>query len=1127
LQVEERHVTAIEQPSLREVALGPQGPDTTTRVQTVWQVHLRQTAGGLDCVSAQDLLPQPSRGRLTTDVEEPAPVTDPCQPGGGGGYCGLENQLYRVEIHGGGDLGTATFKWSRENGSVVVAVDDFVEEPAGTWSKVVVGTLGRDDVLGLAETQWVELVDDVTVQLGQPGTMAQILDVKPAVGGGYVVELSVDVAGHVPPGTDPAVWHPRLRRWDQSADLQPDGTLLTAAGPIELELGVQVAFTVDAAGSGPEFRTGEYWISAARTGTGEIEILDAAPPRGARHYALLALVAWDSTTETLTVHDCRPIFPPATDMIHLLYVGGDGQQGPAGAELPAPLQVSVTRGRFPVPGAHVRFAVVLGSGTITPAAQAFDVDGNPIADTAATDAEGVAACTWTLGSEAAQRVEARLLLPDGADAPNPPVRFSAALALEAGADPGVRIKGIFWNEAVGGPPIPAVNDRTVPMHRFLTGLNVDCEDKIAPASVRRPTCFVTLDLPFPMDHPVWGGGLKAYERVILDASVGAVDNVIGWRPTEQAKAWLDSLVHKVMREHDLRLLAHLILKGNFIWQVDRPDVYLDGEALGTPDGAELHNLRLPSGNRRSGGDFEMWFWVEPDSEVPQPEGEIVWDMVGIDNVVSLDPVRANDTYDKAIIDLLYAGLVRLNEKMEVVPDLADSWEFSPEGDAITFFLRHDQAFSDGSPLTAEDYKFSLERARDPNNGRSGPIYLSAIAQIDVIDDSTLRLTADGVFPRFFLFQLTTPPAKIVSRAAVKANPEAWDENPVTSGAFWVPQWQRGTDKLALERNAKYWQTPGIARLSLQLLADRGVAWNRYLAGESHVLSSLQSDAAHEAPPEIRDQLVPPISPPFGLRYLGFDHRKDGPLADRRVRQALAFALDRKAIVEAAFGGTVPRAARLAPPGLVRSLGFKCDFQDPLPFDSPKAAALMEEAGFQRTPDGSWLSPAGAPFQLRLAFAGEGNNEQVVQIIAQFWQQFGVSVDLEGFDPRGFSEHLHAMHEHPGMVQAYYSLWVTDYADPQHVLSQQFHTVLDDRHENNNGHYSSEEFDAIVDMADARSPVGPMLPTYCKAELAALGDVAVLPLFYPEARALIREGVAGLVVAGQGIVIPDFGALNNP
>ena len=162
LDVWQREVTHLEQPDLVESAVGV---DTTSRMQTVWQVRvLAEDAGtGTTCATPDADIPgwldliAPSTGRLTTGTFDVAPVDDPCELPPTGGYRGLENQLYRVEIHDAGQPGgTATFKWSRENASVGSRVASMVSA-----TELELETLGRDDVLRFKTGDWVEILDDV------------------------------------------------------------------------------------------------------------------------------------------------------------------------------------------------------------------------------------------------------------------------------------------------------------------------------------------------------------------------------------------------------------------------------------------------------------------------------------------------------------------------------------------------------------------------------------------------------------------------------------------------------------------------------------------------------------------------------------------------------------------------------------------------------------------------------------------------------------------------------------------------------------------------------------------------------------------------------------------------------
>lgn len=291
IDVWERHITAIEDPEIREVAL--LGPDTTTRVKTIAQVRIVQgLAAGVDCPNAP--LPGLGGGRLTSSVVPVPPSDDPCLIAPTGGYKGLDNRLYRVEIHDPGGLGAATFKWSRDNGSVIFSVTEF---PTGEPTKLRLSRLGRDEVLALHFGDWVEVLGDESELAGTPGTLAQIVDLDEA---NLEITLSKSVSSHATES------HPKVRRWDQKSD-----AITTGAGPFEMEDGVQVEF------SGANFRTGDYWTFAARTATGDIDHLTTAEPQGIIHYYCpLAIVTWGVAGESITadIEDCREKFPPLTEI---------------------------------------------------------------------------------------------------------------------------------------------------------------------------------------------------------------------------------------------------------------------------------------------------------------------------------------------------------------------------------------------------------------------------------------------------------------------------------------------------------------------------------------------------------------------------------------------------------------------------------------------------------------------------------------------------------------------------------------------------------------------------------------------------------------------------------------------
>jgi hypothetical protein len=317
LDVWQREVTHVEAPDLVEVAVGV---DTTARVQTAWQVRLLQNTGNATCESADDEIPgwqdliRPSDGRLTSGTVAADSDDDPCELPPTGGYRGLENQTYRVEVHAGGAPGTATFKWSRENASVAIPV---VEKVSATVLRLA--SVGKDDVLRISTGDWVEILDD-RYELGQkPGVMRKVTVDDAALTITFAPALPADL--QPASSAEAAARHLRVRRWDQSGivrdgtgttvtDLDQPGatglvTIPTAASKqIVLEHGIVVSFSLAAAGG--RFRAGDHWIFTARTADTSVEVLTAEPPLGTHHhYARLGFVTFpDGET------DCRRMWPP-------------------------------------------------------------------------------------------------------------------------------------------------------------------------------------------------------------------------------------------------------------------------------------------------------------------------------------------------------------------------------------------------------------------------------------------------------------------------------------------------------------------------------------------------------------------------------------------------------------------------------------------------------------------------------------------------------------------------------------------------------------------------------------------------------------------------------------------------
>ena len=357
-----------------------------------------------------DDLTAPSTGTLAAFSDPTgAPVGD-CLVPAGAPYRGLDNQLFRFEIHVGGAPGTATYVCSRDNGSVVAAWE---ASDVDVLTLVRPGQRGSD---GFSNGCWVELTDDRHEQLGLPGTLVQVdrveddrivVDATTATGS---IDIA-DFAGH-PNGAALGFHgdHPGRRighrhrarregpRRDRRRRRVPHGRLLGLPGTARRPT----------TSSGPA-------TSVARS--------RGLPTGRCSAHARLAVLAFDGTDWTV-VRDCRPLFASLVDQLALSYLGGDGQQAcpdiadpTALVALGEPLLVGVTNGGRPIAGARVRFAVVTGSGT---------VDGASTVDVT-TAADGLATAQWSVDSTTVLQAATATLLAEDGTARGPSVRFAARL----------------------------------------------------------------------------------------------------------------------------------------------------------------------------------------------------------------------------------------------------------------------------------------------------------------------------------------------------------------------------------------------------------------------------------------------------------------------------------------------------------------------------------------------------------------------------------------------------------------------------------------------------------------------------------------------------------------------------
>ncbi|WP_164660629.1 ABC transporter substrate-binding protein [Tropicibacter sp. Alg240-R139] len=301
----------------------------------------------------------------------------------------------------------------------------------------------------------------------------------------------------------------------------------------------------------------------------------------------------------------------------------------------------------------------------------------------------------------------------------------------------------------------------------------------------------------------------------------------------------------------------------------------------------------------------------------------------------LDPTSAAaQAIDSVVYTNVFEGLTRFMGDGAIVPGLAESWEISDDGTVYTFKLHDGVTFHDGTTMDGEDVKFSLDRARSEDSANAQKALFSGITEVEVIDPLTVKITLKEPNGNF-LFNLAWGDAVIVAPESI----DGIKTNPIGTGAFKFAGWVQG-DKIDLERNADYWgDQPALEKATFKFISDPTAAFAAVMAEDVDVFSGFPAPEnlpQFEADP--RFQVL--VGSTEGETILSTNN-KQPPFDDVRVRQAVAHAIDRQAIVDGAmFGYGTPIGTHFAPhhPAYVDLTGNSA-------YDPEKAKALLAEAGF--------------------------------------------------------------------------------------------------------------------------------------------------------------------------------------
>lgn len=477
---------------------------------------------------------------------------------------------------------------------------------------------------------------------------------------------------------------------------------------------------------------------------------------------------------------------------------------------------------------------------------------------------------------------------------------------------------------------------------------------------------------------------------------------------------------------------------------------------------------------------------------------------------TIDPALNSASDGGCMILHSFECLLTVDESGALAPGQAESWEVSEDGLTWTFHLREGLKWSDGTPLTANDFVYSWKRVCDPMTAAPyaetvlGMVegYAEAVAgntdalNVVAADDLTLVVKLANNCPYFgslAAFATLSP----VQQATIEANGDAWAVSPetyVSNGSFYVTEWVPGSH-IMMSKNPNYWNADAIKldKIKFNLMEDPNAAYSAYQTGEVLLIKDVPTEEipSLEGNPEFH------VEPIIGTYYLSLNTAK-APFNDANVRKALSLAIDREYVTNTIMQGTYSPAYNFMGPGWMDAAGtqfmdnanggetyISSDYEANL----EEAKRLLTEAGY---PNGEGL-PA-----ITYSTNPTGYHQPVAEYLQQAWAEIGVDVTVDIVEWASFTPM-----RRNGEYMASRNGWVGDYSDPSNMLELLYST-----NGNNDGKYNNPEFDAAIELSRTTTDEAARFEALHTAEDILMDEAACIPVAYYNDFWLQSEKITG-------------------
>src|SRR6266516_825816 len=525
-------------------------------------------------------------------------------------------------------------------------------------------------------------------------------------------------------------------------------------------------------------------------------------------------------------------------------------------------------------------------------------------------------------------------------------------------------------------------------------------------------------------------------------------------------------------------------------------------------------------------------------KAPADKQVYVVTQVRISDITTLDPalVLAADQPSMSAVEMIYSGLVTLNDNLQVQPQLAQSWSVSQDGLTYTFHLNKDMKFSDGTPLTSADVAYSIDRALQPaTKSTVAPIYLSLIKDSDkllggfiptLIDDSlitpdanTLTITIKKRAP-YFLAMLTYPCSFVVEKHLIDSYKTAFTDHLTeggSSGPFKIAQYTHGKEIDFTPNTDYYGPHPQLHKVVFPFYQQSDNAYHDYQIGHVDTTGVPVSTFVTDKKRSDFHQI-----PQLWINYYTMNYLVK-PFDNIHIRQAFALAINKTTIANNIWKGTVVPTNHIVPEGMP---GYNPDLSGPdgtqsLKGNPEQAKTLLQMRLKEETI--ATLPP------IKLTYATSTSvayfDQEVTTMIKMWHDVLGVTVTADPIDYNSLLTQVTLATGNASGLQFWGLTWVAEYPDPQDWLTRQFDSGVP----NNNMNYGQNTSSNVakqqmqqqqLEKADSNSSEDVRIQTYQQAEQQLVNDVAWMPMEQVTSNFLRKTTVIGIVDNAQGIIPPN-------